>query len=176
MKKVFLMMAGMTASVFAGDVIALYPFIEGNDGENVVQVFNSIDSTHYSSDVAAASRARSEVPAAVPKYSKDVPGQYIFANAAAAEPLFGPGEYQSISSADGLGYVHIADLFSAAAKSASGDFTMEAFVKVTTHDGAWRNFITTEGTYDSADAQYYKLATTEHRNQVVPATVGHARG
>lgn len=163
-------------NVLGGGVIALYRFNEGAAGTEVQQIKNAVDEGLYGSDKVKASVARDGVPGGVPVYSDDIPAKYIYANSSATEPLMQEGNYQSISTADALGYVHLANIFSAAAKSESGDFTLELFIKTDTHDGKWRNFITTEGTTDSDDAEYFKLATTEPSTQICLQQIANREG
>ncbi|MCQ2390176.1 MAG: LamG domain-containing protein [Kiritimatiellae bacterium] len=108
MKKNFLavVMIGLVSgawgdAAFDADTLAFYPFNEGEVETTPTLrqpvILNAVDAAAYRGTPYQAAAYGTVTPMT---YSDDVPGAYIYANETAAEPLYGPGDFQAIKFPD----------------------------------------------------------------------------
>lgn len=95
------------AATYSADTLAIYPFTDKDVGVEIGKtagaVVNAADPEHFSGkgNLSTAYTPDTEVnDLATPRISDDVPGTYVFDGDAASTPLWGPGEYRSLSFGD----------------------------------------------------------------------------
>ena len=95
--------AAVDTAQLGDDVMAFYPFMDGAAGNDLPvgvsnpSIHNAVNAENY---IGTAYRSTAYGTAESPSYSDDLPAAYLYANAAAEEPICGVGEWQSISFPD----------------------------------------------------------------------------